>query len=57
MDDSGHDEDVEHGSCSEFPLGQLEGLDKDQERVGFTDQDTSIDTVNITHTCHGSPTV
>lgn len=45
VDDGGHDEDREHGSCPEFPLGQLEGLDKDQERGGFTDQDTTVDTV------------
>lgn len=38
MDDGGDDEHGEHGSCSESPVGQLEGLDKEEERVCFGDQ-------------------
>lgn len=32
VDDGGDDEHGEHGSCSESPVGQLEGLDKEEER-------------------------
>lgn len=38
MDDGGDDKHREHGSCSESPVGQLEGLDKEEERVCFRDQ-------------------
>lgn len=32
MDQSGDDEDGQHGSCSEFPVGQLQG--SKQKRKG-----------------------
>lgn len=35
MDEGGDDEHREHGSCSESPVGQLEGL---EEGVCFRDQ-------------------
>lgn len=38
MDDGGDDKHGEHGSCSESPVGQLEGLDKEEERARLRDQ-------------------
>lgn len=38
MDDGGDDKHGEHGSCSASPVGQLEGLDKEEERFCFRDQ-------------------
>lgn len=57
MDDGGHDEDREHGSCSEFPLGQLGGI---RQRPGESllqrsglgwQQGPAIDTVHLKHSC------
>lgn len=34
MDHSGDDEDGQHGSCSEFPVGQLQGFEEEQRGGG-----------------------
>lgn len=52
MDDGGDDEHGEHGSCSEFPVGQLQGSERERLRVQGSGQ-FSVDLVSVElqHSC------